>query len=122
MYLNGCDIHFPPQRPRRPRPPRKDGLDPRMLRTAFAIIVGGIAVIFDSTIVSVAIKDLGRELDATVSEIQWVSTGYLLAMFVAIPATGWLQSRLGGRWSGSTRWPSSASAPCCAPAPGTPRA
>ncbi|WP_300679736.1 MDR family MFS transporter [Nocardioides sp.] len=78
-------------------PSSSSGLDPHLLRTAFAIIAGGIAVIFDSTIVSVAIRDLGRELNSGVSQIQWVSTGYLLAMFVAIPATGWLQSRLGGK-------------------------
>jgi EmrB/QacA subfamily drug resistance transporter len=83
--------------------PDRAPVDPRLLRTAFAIIVGGIAVIFDSTIVSVAIRDLGTELDATVADIQWISTGYLLAMFVAIPATGWLQSRFGGKdlWLGA---------------------
>jgi len=67
------------------------------VRIAMAIIAGGIAVIFDTTIVSVALRQLAAHLDATVSTIQWVSTGYLLAMFLAIPATGWLQARLGGK-------------------------
>ncbi|NED79210.1 MFS transporter, partial [Streptomyces sp. SID11233] len=35
-------------------------LDPAALRTAIAVLVGGIAVILDSTIVSVALDDLAR--------------------------------------------------------------
>ncbi|WP_245565400.1 MDR family MFS transporter [Nocardioides insulae] len=62
-----------------------------------AIITGGVAVIFDTTIVNVALNDLADELNASLSTIQWVSTGYLLAMFIAIPATGWLQERVGGK-------------------------
>ncbi|MEN5076008.1 MDR family MFS transporter [Isoptericola cucumis] len=73
------------------------GLDRSVLRIAFAVIAGGIAVIFDTTIVNVALHDLAQDLGASISTIQWVSTGYLLAMFVAIPATGWLQARLGGK-------------------------
>ncbi|UDY23736.1 MDR family MFS transporter [Nocardioides sp. Kera G14] len=72
-------------------------LDPHVIRVALALIAGIIAVIFDTTIVSVAIHDLGDDLHTSVSTIQWVSTGYLLAMFVAIPATGWLQARVGGK-------------------------
>jgi EmrB/QacA subfamily drug resistance transporter len=74
-----------------------DRLDPRVLRTAMAIIVGGIAVIFDTTIVSVALHELGTDLHAGVDTIQWVSTAYLLAMFVAIPVAGWAQQRVGGK-------------------------
>jgi EmrB/QacA subfamily drug resistance transporter len=32
-----------------------------------------------------------------VSTVQWVTTGYLLAMGVAVPVTGWLLDRFGGR-------------------------
>jgi EmrB/QacA subfamily drug resistance transporter len=75
----------------------RSGLDPQVVRIAMAVIAGGIAVIFDTTIVSVALQQLAAHLHTTVSTIQWVSTGYLLAMFLAIPATGWLQARLGGK-------------------------
>jgi len=61
------------------------GIDPQLKRIAAALITGAIAVILDTTIVSVAIHELGNELDASVSTIQWVSTAYLLAMFVASP-------------------------------------
>ena len=72
-------------------------LDPQLKRIAAAVITGAIAVILDTTIVSVAIHELGNSLDASVSTIQWVSTAYLLAMFVAIPFSGWAQSRLGAK-------------------------
>jgi EmrB/QacA subfamily drug resistance transporter len=73
------------------------GLDPHVLRSAMAIIVGAIAVVFDTTIVSVALHELGTDLHTGVDTIQWVSTGYLLAMFVAIPIAGWAQQRVGGK-------------------------
>ena len=62
-----------------------------------AVLVGGIAVILDSTIVSVALRQLADELNVGVSTIQWVSTAYLLALGVVIPTVGWLQSRLGAK-------------------------
>ena len=53
--------------------------------------------ILDTTIVNVAIETLGRDLDASLSSIQWVSTGYLLALATVIPLTGWAMERFGGR-------------------------
>ncbi|MEV0639995.1 MDR family MFS transporter [Streptomyces sp. NPDC050619] len=74
-----------------------DRMDPAVWRMALTVIVGALAVVFDTTIVSVALNDLAKDLDAPLSTIQWVSTGYLLAVFVTIPLAGWAQSRLGGK-------------------------
>jgi len=57
-----------------------DRIPPQVWRTAMTIIVGALAVVFDTTISSVAINDLGRDLRAPLGTIQWVSTGYLLAL------------------------------------------
>lgn len=65
--------------------------------TALVLIVGGMAVIFDSTIVSIALNTLARDLRVSVSTIQWVSTAYLLALGVTIPVVGWAQARFGGK-------------------------
>ena len=78
-------------------PPPDAALDPELRRIAIAIVTGAVAVILDTTIVSVALHELGGALDASVDTIQWVSTAYLLAMFVSIPLAGWAQSRLGGK-------------------------
>lgn len=72
-------------------------IDPAVWRIAFTVIIGAMAVIFDTTIVSVALNDLAHDLHTPISTIQWVSTGYLLAMFVTIPIAGWAQSVLGGK-------------------------
>ena len=77
--------------------PEPTGLDPHVVRIALAVIAGGIAVIFDATIVSIALQQLTHDLNASLSTIQWVSTAYLLAMFVAIPPSSWLQARWGGK-------------------------
>lgn len=71
--------------------------DPAVVHILIAVLTGGIAVIFDSTIVSVALKQLSVDLEAPLTTIQWVTTGYLLALGISIPLVGWLQSRLGGK-------------------------
>jgi EmrB/QacA subfamily drug resistance transporter len=54
-------------------------------------------VVFDTTIISVALHTLSVQLHASISTVQWVSTGYLLALGVAIPLAGWAQARFGGK-------------------------
>lgn len=76
---------------------RADRIDPHVLRIAVTIIIGALAVVFDSTIISVAIDDLGRDLHASLGTIQWVSTSYLIALAVTMPVAGWAHSALGGR-------------------------
>ncbi len=72
-------------------------LDPHLRRIITAILVGASAVVFDSTILSVAIPRLVTALDAGLDSIQWVVTAYLLAMFAVIPVTGWAQARWGAK-------------------------
>jgi EmrB/QacA subfamily drug resistance transporter len=72
-------------------------LTPAVRNALLALIVGGIAAILDSTMVTIALHTLVVSLHSTDGTIQWVTTGYLLAMAVAIPVTGWAESRWGGR-------------------------
>jgi EmrB/QacA subfamily drug resistance transporter len=74
-----------------------DKVDPKVLRSALILIVGAMAVIFDTTIVSVALHTLTAELRTTVSTIQWVATGYLLALGIAVPLSAWGLARFGGK-------------------------
>ncbi|HUN36265.1 MAG TPA: MDR family MFS transporter [Trebonia sp.] len=73
------------------------GLTPAVRRALLALIVGGIAAILDSTMVTIALHTLTVSLHSTDGAIQWVTTSYLLAMVVAIPVTGWAESRWGGK-------------------------
>jgi EmrB/QacA subfamily drug resistance transporter len=76
---------------------RSEPLDPALVKLALAIAVGSLAPILDLTIVNVAIDSLQRHLHTNVSTIQWVSTGYLLAVAMTIPVSGWAFQRFGAR-------------------------
>jgi EmrB/QacA subfamily drug resistance transporter len=75
----------------------QDKLDPALVRLVIILLIGLIPSLLDTTIVNVAIASVGRDLHATVSEIQWVITGYLLSFGMVIPLSGWALSRFGGR-------------------------
>ncbi|WP_432103530.1 DHA2 family efflux MFS transporter permease subunit [Streptomyces sp. bgisy091] len=76
-------------------PPVKVGKD--LLRIAFVLVLGTFMATLDATIVNVGIETLAGEFDADVGDIQWVGTAYLLAVVTAVPASGWLADRFGGR-------------------------
>ena len=80
-----------------PAKPAAEKLDPAVVRTAVILIVGAMAVIFDTTIVSVALHTLAAKLDTSVATIQWVTTGYLLALGIAVPLSTWGMQRFGGK-------------------------
>src|ERR1700744_3720509 len=72
-------------------------MPPATKRAITALIIGGMAAVLDTTIVAIALHTLVGALHSTVSQIQWVSTGYLLALGVVIPVVGWAQARFGGK-------------------------
>ncbi|MEU9320648.1 DHA2 family efflux MFS transporter permease subunit [Streptomyces sp. NPDC048295] len=72
-------------------------VDKQLLRTAFILVLGTFMATLDATIVSVGIDGLAHEFGASVAGIQWVTTAYLLAVVAAVPASGWLADRFGGR-------------------------
>lgn len=78
-------------------PGTSDRLDPRLMRIAAVLLLGVLAPMLDSTIVNVALETLGRALHAGVGDVQWVTTGYLLAMSMVIPVSGWATERFGAR-------------------------
>jgi MFS transporter, DHA2 family, multidrug resistance protein len=59
------------------------------------VMLGLIMAIIDSTIVNVALNTIGGNLGATVDEVAWVATGYILANVVVMPLNGWLTALLG---------------------------
>jgi EmrB/QacA subfamily drug resistance transporter len=61
------------------------------------VILGMIMSILDTTIVNVALDTLGRDLHSPISQVQWVVTGYLLALAAVMPVTGWMARRYGAK-------------------------
>ncbi|MFF0268045.1 MDR family MFS transporter [Kribbella sp. NPDC004536] len=74
-----------------------DRLDRSVLKLAAVLVLGALAPLLDSTIVTVAIHTLGVRLHASVTTVQWVSTAYLLALAMAVPITGWSANRFGAK-------------------------
>jgi EmrB/QacA subfamily drug resistance transporter len=77
----------------------KDRLSREILVLAAVVILGTIMTVLDLTIVNVAIPTLRRDLGASISAIQWVMTGYMLAFATVIPLTGWAAERFGAKRS-----------------------
>ena len=78
-------------------PPASDRLDFPLIRLSLVLMFAAIVALLDTTVVNVAIDSLAAEFSVPLSTIQWVSTGYLLAVAVAIPIAGWAIDRFGGR-------------------------
>lgn len=76
-------------------PPADDKLDRGVLLVASVVVLGAIMSILDVTVVNVAIKTLAIEFDSSLATIQWVATGYTLALATVIPLTGWGADRFG---------------------------
>jgi EmrB/QacA subfamily drug resistance transporter len=61
------------------------------------VILGMIMSILDTTIVNVALDTLSKDLHSPISQVQWVVTGYLLALAAVMPVTGWMARRYGAK-------------------------
>lgn len=62
-----------------------------------AVMLGTLLEVLDTSIVNVAIPDMMGNLGATINEIGWVSTGYIVANVIVLPLTGWLSAFFGRR-------------------------
>ena len=81
--------------PPAPQAAGDDKLDRGVLLIASVVVLGAIMSILDVTVVNVAINTLAEEFDSPLSTIQWVVTGYTLALATVIPLTGWAADRFG---------------------------
>ena len=88
----------------RTRRARTFTLTPELRRTSTIVVLGSVMSILDTTIVAVALATLARDFHVSVATIQWVSTGYLLALALVTPVTGWAVDRFGAKsiWMYST--------------------
>jgi len=69
--------------------------DPHRYLIALAATLASLMQVIDTSIVNVAIPHMMGELGASIDEIAWVSTGYILASVIIIPMTAWLSGYFG---------------------------
>ncbi len=58
-------------------------------------MMGAALEVLDSSIVNVSLPHMQGSFSASVDEIAWVLTSYLVANGVMIPLTGWISARFG---------------------------
>ena len=62
-----------------------------------AAVLGSGMTLLDGTVVNVALRTIGEDLDASLAELQWITNGYLLSMSSLILLGGSLGDRYGRR-------------------------
>lgn len=67
------------------------------LRVIITITVMAATVmeVLDTSIVNVALPDMMGNMGATLDQIGWVSTGYIISNVIVLPLTGWLSDYFG---------------------------
>ena len=81
----------PPQ-----RAARASGLDYKWVASA-VVMLGAVMVILDQTVVNVALPTLESDFGVSLSSVQWIVTGYTLALASVIPLAGWMTDRYGSK-------------------------
>src|SRR5256714_14476613 len=62
---------------------------------ALAVMLGTALEVLDTSIINVALPHMQGTFSASVDEIAWIVTSYLVANGIMIPMTGWISSRFG---------------------------
>jgi predicted MFS family arabinose efflux permease len=75
--------------------PDENRIDRALLAVSSVVVLGTIMSILDVTVVNVAINTLAIEFHTSLTTIQWVATGYTLALATVIPLSGWIADRFG---------------------------
>ncbi len=76
---------------------RTESSQPNKWVVTVTVMLGTIMAVLDSSIVNVALPDMTASLGASVEQITWVVTGYILANVIIMPILGLLTSRFGRR-------------------------
>ncbi|WP_250456144.1 DHA2 family efflux MFS transporter permease subunit [Caballeronia sp. ATUFL_M2_KS44] len=74
-----------------------DRLDLLVWKITAVAVLGSLLAQLDATIVNVSLSTLAQDLHATLPAIQWVTSGYLLALTLVLPLNGWLIDRIGAK-------------------------
>jgi EmrB/QacA subfamily drug resistance transporter len=77
--------------------PDSGRLDPSIWKIGAVAVVGSFLAQLDATVVNVSLSGLAASLNASLSAIQWVTSGYLLALALMLPLSGWLVDRVGAK-------------------------
>lgn len=75
--------------------PETQRVEPHKWLIAGSVLLGTIMAVLDTSIVNVALADMSGTLGATIEQITWVVTGYMLSNVLVMPMMGMLSARFG---------------------------
>ena len=74
-----------------------DRLDASIWKVGPVAVLGSFLAQLDATVVNVFLSSLAVTLHGSLSAIQWVTSGYLLALALMLPLSGWMVDRVGAK-------------------------
>jgi EmrB/QacA subfamily drug resistance transporter len=74
-----------------------DRVDPLVWKITVVAVLGSLMGQVDATVVNVSLSSLAVELHTSLTAIQWVTSGYLLALALMLPLNGWLVGQIGAK-------------------------
>ncbi len=74
-----------------------DRLTPGVWKVVSVAAIGSFMAQLDATVVNVSLASLAADLHVGLAAIQWVTSGYLLALALMLPLNGWLVDRIGAK-------------------------
>ncbi|MDB6060863.1 MAG: drug resistance transporter, EmrB/QacA subfamily [Verrucomicrobiaceae bacterium] len=72
-----------------------DRITPTMWKIISVAATGSFMAQLDATVVNVSLASLAADLHVSLTAIQWVTSGYLLALALTLPLSAWLVDRIG---------------------------
>src|ERR1700678_2266080 len=96
-YCLGSVACAPPMRSSPHLPNTKNQLDPLVWQITAVAVLGSLMGQVDATVVNVSLSSLAVDLHCSLTTIQWVTSGYLLALALMLPLNGWLVGQLGAK-------------------------
>jgi EmrB/QacA subfamily drug resistance transporter len=80
-----------------PEAVHSDRLPANLWKIVAVAVLGSFLAQLDATVVNVSLSALAVELRSTLATVQWVTSGYLLALALTLPLNGWLVDRIGSK-------------------------
>lgn len=79
--------------------PKNSGLalSPEHRMVIRILIIGVLLPLLDTTMLTVALHDIGSQLDAPLATTQWITTAYTLAAASIVPLSAWAANHVGGK-------------------------
>jgi EmrB/QacA subfamily drug resistance transporter len=70
---------------------------PRWGLPLLTVMIGAFVSVLSTSVINIAVPAIQKAFNATTDDVQWISTAYLLGLGAALPASAWLDDRLGLR-------------------------